>query len=82
MKVRRRLVERIDPLWLNQRIGMKLRALRKSRGLTLAEVGIGLGVSRAAVNNWELAKHQSGFLLATLYNLALFYRVPPKSLLP
>ncbi len=77
-----RTIRRADPVWINREIGKRLRALRAKRGYTLAEVGIGVGVSRAAVNNWELGKHQTNFVVTTLYNLALFYRVSVRKLLP
>ncbi len=81
LKMRIRTVRQIDPLWLNHEIGKRLRALRVAKGYTLAQVGIGLSVTRSAVNNWELG-NQQGFMLTTLYNLALFYRVPVRKLLP
>lgn len=79
---RTKTVERIDPRWLNRQIGVKLRRLRHGRGLTTEEVSIAMGVTRAAVTNWELGKAQSGFLLERLYNLALFYRIHVRQLLP
>jgi transcriptional regulator with XRE-family HTH domain len=82
MKTTMRVVARVNPRWLNREIGKRLRVVRKRKGLTLAEVGIGVGVSRAAVNNWELGQHQANFVVTTLYNLALFYRVPVRRLLP
>jgi len=81
MKTFARTVRRIDARWVNHEIGVRLRKQRVKKGLTLAQVGIGLGVSRAAVNNWELG-NQENFVVTTLYNLALFYGVSVKSLLP
>lgn len=77
-----RTVRRADRRWIIREIGKKLRELREEKGYTLAQVGEGVGVSRAAVNNWELGKAQENFLLGTLYDLALFYDVPIARLLP
>ena len=84
MKVKRRTitVRRVDNRWLMLKVGALLRELRKAQGLTLQEVADGIGVTRGAVNNWELGKHQSGFMVERLYNLALFYKVPVRRLLP
>ena len=79
--VKRYTVRRINVAWLNIQIGKRLRALRRSKNLTLTEVARGLGVTRAAVNNWELGIQQN-HVVTTLYNLALFYRVPIRKLLP
>ena len=73
-------VKCINPAWLNRQIGMRLLRLRKTRGLTQAQVGIALRVTRAAVANWELGNQN--FVVTTLYDLARFYRVPVKRLLP
>ncbi len=75
-------VRQVDRLWINVEIGKRLRALRKAKGYTLSDVGIALGVTRAAVNNWELGRAQRNFIVGTLYDLALFYRVPIRKLLP
>lgn len=81
-KLETRTVRSVDTIWLNAEIGKRLRALRERRGLTLQQVSVGLGVTRAAVNNWELGRAQKNFVLTTIYNLALFYKVPVKRLLP
>ena len=80
MKTTARTVRRVDGRWLNKAIGQRVLALRKQRGLTAEQVGIGVGVTRAAVSNWELGNH--GFPIETIYNIALFYGVSPRKLLP
>jgi transcriptional regulator with XRE-family HTH domain len=82
VKVKIASIQRVDPAWLNREIGRRLRAERERQELTLQQVGDGLGVSRACVNNWELGKHQANFVVTQIYNLALFYRVPVGRLLP
>lgn len=77
-----RTVKRADRRWINVEIGKRLRTMRESKGYTLAEVGEAIGVTRAAVNNWELGRSQNNFILGTLYDLALFYDVPIAKLLP
>ena len=72
----------VDRAWINREIGKRLRALRKANGYTLQDVAVALGVTRAAVNNWELAKSQKNFIVGTLYDLALFYKVPIRRLMP
>lgn len=84
MKVTKQVVtvRRVDNEWLMRELGRRLRDLLQSRGLTLQAVGDGLGVTRAAVNNWELGRSQHGFMLQRVYDIALFYKVPVTRLLP
>ena len=82
MKTTARTIRRVDPVWLNREIGKRLREQRTKAGLSLAQVGIGLGVSRSCVNNWELGRAQLNWNLTQLYNLALFYGVDVRRLTP
>lgn len=41
-----------------ERIGARMRAARKARGMSQGQVGRHLGVSGVAVHNWETAKHR------------------------
>ena len=82
LKTKAITVKRVDNAWLMAELGAKLQALRQARGLTLQQVASALEVTRASVNNWELGKAQTGFLVERLYNIAIFYDVPVTKLLP
>lgn len=80
MKMKIRTIPRVDPAWLQREMGRKLRAERTKRKFTVQAVGDGLGLTRAAISNYELGN--GSISLSVLYNLALFYKVPVASLLP
>lgn len=62
-----------------ERVGSKLRALREAAELTLDDVGVALGVGKAAVGHWE--KGVNPIKLDTLYLLAVKYKTTPAALL-
>ena len=82
MKTFTKTVRRVDPEWLNVELGKRVRAARDAKGWTQAETAIAMGVSRVCIANWESGRHQSGFMLARVYDLALLFDVPVTKLLP
>lgn len=74
-------IRRVDRAWLQKQIGQRIRAERERNGMTAQQVGDRLGVTRAAVSNWELG-NQANFLIGQLYDLALVFKVPVRRLLP
>lgn len=81
MKTMTKTVRRVDPAWLSVEVGKRIRAERQKQGWSAAELGLQMGVTRAAVSNWELG-NQKGFLLQNLYDLALVFGIPVSRLLP
>ena len=81
MKTTTKTIRRVDQRWLMTEVGKRLRVAREKRGMTLHQAALHFGVTRAAVNNWELA-NQAGMMLANIYDASLIYDVPIKELLP
>lgn len=78
--MRFRTVRRIDGPALHLQIGRKLKAIRTARGLTQEVIAVHLGVTRASIANLEGGRQAP--MIATLYDLSLFYKVPIRRLLP
>lgn len=61
-------------------IGAAMKQARETKKLTQAQVGLALGMTRANVSNLEAGT--SAILLAHIYNLAMFLKVPVTTFLP
>lgn len=70
----------VDTSALYQTIGKRIRAAREDKGLSQAEIGLALGMTRANVANLEAGKTR--ILLEHIYNVALLLNQPVQGLLP
>lgn len=61
-----------------QEVGRRIKALRKERGFTLADMGENIGLDKSNVHRLEQGKN---FTLDTLIKIAGFLEVHPKDIL-
>ena len=61
-------------------VGARIRAARKSKGLTIRALAELAGVDKGSLTGWELGARDLS--LGHLFNLAAALDVPPESLLP
>jgi len=61
-------------------VGKRIKELREARGMTLAELGMRMGVTPQAVSNWENRKNR-GLNSSTLLRAAEALDVDPQKLL-
>jgi transcriptional regulator with XRE-family HTH domain len=70
----------VDTKAMYSEIGKRLRMVRNRKSMSQQQVGIALGVTRAAIANIEAGNHR--ILLEHIYNAALLFNVPARELLP
>lgn len=61
-----------------QQVGQRIKALRKERGFTLADLGENIGLDKSNTHRLEQGKN---FTLLTLVKIAAFLNVHPKDIL-
>jgi Predicted transcriptional regulator len=80
MKYKLITVKVIDRINLNKEIGKLIRKERERKKITQTFLAQQLGITRAAVSNFEAGNHN--IMVYNIYNISLILKVPLKKLLP